>query len=360
MTQSGGTPPSGTPPEDGLDLVLRLVRYLFGRAFKEEATATWSAPGPVVLLGAAPGGPALAVVTRWGAKVAGRLRADGRLQVCAVHDSDDDMVVNLATQEAEAAPPWSAGIPELAYSLLSPEFGGASLLAFMDVPDESGILAGAALHTALALALADLSGSQESELHRRAELKVDPAALLAALGGQGEIAAAYAASLLGRHGYAILLTPGRGAARHVAFDPTAAGLRLVLMSARPDAGAPPRQRWAADPSDDARAGAAAAAIAAQDWPRLGTLLTAAHRAGLGLRDPVDADLLVDSALATGALGGRATSSTTAFALVPVRSLRDLRAAARHAFAERGRSAPRFLTTGALPPPAEGSDSLLAG
>src|SRR5436190_551506 len=164
---------------------------------------------------------------------------------------------------AEAAPPWSAGIPELAYSLLSPEFGGASLLAFMDVPDESGILAGASLQAALALALADLSGSQ-----------MDPAALLAALGGQGETAAAYAASLLGRHGYAILLTPG-GAARHVAFDPTAAGLRLVLMSARPDAGAPPRHRWAADPSDDARAGAGADAIAGQDWPGLGTLLTAA-------------------------------------------------------------------------------------
>ena len=60
--------------------------------------------------------------------------------------------------------------------------------------------------------------------------------------------------------------------------------------------APPRHRWAADPCDDARAGAAADAIARQDWPQLGTLLTAAHRAGLGLREPVDADLLVDSAL----------------------------------------------------------------
>jgi galactokinase len=347
MTESGGTPPSPTPPEDALDLVLRLVRYLFGRAFKEEATATWSAPGAVVLLGATSGGPALAVVTRWGAKVAGRLRADGRLQVCAVHDSDDDLVVNLATHEAEVAPPWSAGIPEFAYSLLTPEFGGASLLAFMDVPDESGILAGASLQAALALALADLSGSQ-----------VDPAALLAALGGQGETAAAYAASLLGRHGYAILLTPG-AAARHVAFDPTAAGLRFVLMSARPDGRTPPRQGWAGDPSDDARAVTAANAIAGGDWPRLGTLLTAAHRAGLGLREPVDADLLVDSALATGALGARATSSTTALAVVPARSLRDLRAAARHAFAERGRSAPRFLTTGTLPPATARPDSLLA-
>jgi hypothetical protein len=79
-----------------------------------------------------------------------------------------------------------------------------------------------------------------------------------------------------------------------------------------------------------------------------------------LREPADADLLVDSALATGALGGRATSSTTALALVPARSLRELRAAARHAFAERGRSAPRFLTTGALPPAAARPESLLAG
>jgi len=348
MTEAAGTPPSGRPSDDALDLTLRMVLFLFGRAFKEEATATWSAPGAVVLLGASSGGPALAVLTRWGAKVAGRPRADGRLRICAVHRLDDDLVVDLATRQAENAPPWSAGVPELAFSLLGPESGGASLLAFMDVPDESGILAGAALHTALALALADLGGS-----------RVDPAALLAALGGQGETAAAYEASLSGRYGHATLGTPGR-AARHVAFDPTAAGLRLVLMSARPDAGAPPRQRWAADPSDDARAGAAADAIASGDWPRLGSLLTAAHRAGVGLREPVDADLLVDSALATGALGGRATSSTTALALVPARSLRELRAAARHAFAERGRSAPRFLTTGALPPATARPDSLLAG
>jgi galactokinase len=217
----------------------------------------------------------------------------------------------------------------------------------MDVPDESGILAGAAQHTVLAMALADLAGSP-----------ADPASLLAALGGQGETAAAHAASLSGRHGHAMLVTAGSPAARHVVFDPTAAGLRLVLMSARPDGGTPARQRWPAHPSDAPRATIAADAIAGGDWPRLGTLLTAAHHAGLAVREPVDADLLVDSALATGALGGRATSPTTALALVPARTLRDLRAAARHAFAQRGRSAPRFLTTGALPPAAAQPESLL--
>jgi galactokinase len=349
MTPAGQTPPSETPSDDALDLTLRMVLFLFGRAFKEEATATWSAPGAVVLLGAPPGGTALAVLTRWGAKVAGRRRADGRLQVSAVHHPNDDLVVDPAAPRTETAPAWSAGIPELASSLIGPDFGGASLLAYMDVPDESGILAGAALHTALAIALADLAGSA-----------ADPARLLAALGGQGETAAAHAASLSGRHGHAMLVTAGSAAGRHVVFDPTAAGLRLVLMSARPDGGTPSRHRWPAHPSDATRATSAADAIAGQDWPRLGTLLTAAHRAGLALREPADADLLVDSALATGALGGRATSSTTALALVPARSLRDLRAAARHAFAQQGRSAPRFLTTGALPPAVDRPESLLAG
>jgi hypothetical protein len=131
------------------------------------------------------------------------------------------------------------------------------------------------------------------------------------------------------------------------------------MSARPDGGAPPRQGWSADPSRAGWATAGADAIAGQDWPRLGTLLTAAHRADRALREPVDADLLVDSALATGALGGRATSSSTALALVPARTLRDLRAAAGRAFAQQGRSAPRFLTTGALPAAAARPESLLA-
>ena len=352
MTEAVATPRSEVPGDDALDLTLRMVLHLFGRAFKEEATAGWSAPGAVVLLGASPGGPALAIVSRWGAKIAGRARDDGRLHVSTVHHPDDDLVLDPATRQGDTIPAWAAGIPELASSLLgipSPahEFGGASLLVYMDVPDESGILAGPALHTALALALADLAG-----------LPKEPAGLLAALGGQGETAAAYAASLSGRHGHAMLITAGSAVAHHVAFDPAAAGLRLVLMSARPDEATTPRQGWTPDPSDDARVGAAVEAIAGQDWTALGTLFTTAHRAGLALREPVDADLLVDSALATGALGARATSSKTAIALAPATSLRDLRAAALHAFARRGRLAPRFLTTGALPPAVERPDSLL--
>jgi galactokinase len=352
VTESVATTRSEVPSDDALDLTLRMVLHLFGRAFKQEATAGWSAPGAVVLLGASPGGPALAVVSRWGAKIAGRARDDGRLHVSSMHHPDDDLVLHLATRQEDTIPAWAAGIPELASSLLgasSParEFGGASLLVYMDVPDESGILAGAALHTALAVSLADLAG-----------LPNEPAGLLAALGGHGEAAAAYAASLSGRHGHAMLITAGSAVADHVAFDPAAAGLRLVLMSARPDGAATPPHGWTPDPSDGARVGAAAEAIAAQDWAALGTLFTTAHRAGLALRETVDADLLVDSALATGALGGRATSSTTALALVPARSLRDLRAAAGQAFAQQGRPAPRILTTGAFPPAVARPESLL--
>jgi galactokinase len=349
VTEAVATPRSEVPRDDALDLTLRMVLYFFGRAFNQEATATWCAPGAVVLLGASPGGPALAVVTRWGAKVGSRSRDDGRLHVSAVYHPDDDLVLDLATRQADSTPAWAAGIPELASSLLSRAFGGASLLAYMDVPYESGILAGAALHIALALALADLTGSP-----------ADPATLLAALGGQGETAAAYAASLSGRHGHAMLITAGSAAVDHIAFDPTAASLRLVLMSVRPNGAATPPHGWTPDLSDDAGVGAAVKAIAAHDWAALGTLFTTAHRAALSLRDPVDADLLVDSALATGALGGRTTSSTTALALVPASSLRALRAAAGHAFTQRGRSAPRVLTTGMLPPAVSRPESLLEG
>ena len=300
-----------------------------------------------MLLGGSHDGPALAVPTRWGAKVAGRTRDDGELHVSVMHRLNDGLVLDLSTRRAETIPAWAIAVPGLAASWLDRESGGASLLAYMDVPDESGIMAGAALHAALALALSAIAG-----------LEVDPAKLLSALGGGAMTAAAQATSLLGRYGHAMVVSAGSPEPHHIAFDPAAAGLRLVLMSARPGEAVAPMQHWTPDPSDDTRVAPAADAISRQDWHALGTLLTAAHHAGAAHREPAEADLLVDCALATGSLGGRATSSTTALALVPARSLHDLRSAAVHAFAGQGRPAPRFLTTGALPPAVARPESLL--
>ncbi len=149
--------PPQIPEDDALDLTLRLVLHLFGRTFETEATATWAAPGAVVLLGGRPGGPTLAVPTRWGARVAGRPRDDGMLEVAAVHRLRDRLRLDLATSRCDEMPGWAARIPRLAAALLPHGAGGASLLAYMDVPDESGILAEGALHGALALALSEIA-----------------------------------------------------------------------------------------------------------------------------------------------------------------------------------------------------------
>lgn len=349
MTETLATLGSQTPEDDALDLTLRLVLHVFERVFEAKATATWSAPGAVVLLGGSPGGPALAVPTRWGAKVAGRPRDDGRLRVSAVHRHTDELLLDLATGRPETVPEWASAIPGLAATLVGRGSGGASLIAYMDVPDESGIMAGAALNVALARAvtLAD---------------EADPSGLLAALAVEGLAGglagAAHATSLLGRSGQVLVLSRGPTGPRHVAFDPAEAGLRLALMSARPGMAVAPMRQLATPASDAGRVPPAAEAIERQDWPALGAMLTASHEAGAAGRERVEADLLVECALAASGIGGRATSSTTALALVPARSLRDLRSIAARAFAAEGRPAPRMLTTGAFPPAVARPESLL--
>jgi hypothetical protein len=151
---------------------------------------------------------------------------------------------------------------------------------------------------------------------------------------------------------------GATAPRSVAFDPAAAGLRLVVISARPRSDGEPAPAWTPDPSDDARTEDAYEALVREDWEGVGRLLTASRCSGGGAQDPRQADVFVEGALSTGALGARATSPTTAVALVPARSLRDLRSTIVGACAQQGRLAPRFLTTGALPPAVARPESLL--
>jgi len=361
--------PPQIPEDDALDLTLRLVLHLFGRTFETQATATWAAPGAVVLLGGRPGGPTLAVPTRWGARVAGRPRDDGMLEVAAVHRLRDRLRLDLATSRCDEMPGWAARIPRLAAALLPHGAGGASLLAYMDVPDESGILAEGALHGALALALSEIASGitgLDKVAGEGAGSRTGAMALIAALngGGDGDVTA-LASSLLGRYGYAMMMAARLPSSPlYARFDPGAAGLRLVVISARPiEAGVAP-QRWTPDPSDDDRVAPGFEATAGRQWATLGSLLTASHQASRNARGVSDAgarvesDLAVESAMATGALGGRATSPATALVLMPTRSLGDLRAGVAGAFAERALPAPRFLTTGALPPAVTRLESLL--
>jgi len=163
----------------------------------------------------------------------------------------------------------------------------------------------------------------------------DADGLLAALGGLGETAAGYAASLSGRHGPRDADHPRTSGSGHVAFDPTAAGA-CGSSSCRPGPmGRPatPRQTWTPDPSSDVRARAAPARSRAGLAPAR-SLLTAAHRAspGCGSRSMPTCWSRAPGAERWEAV---ATSSTTALALVP----------ARNAAGPASRRSPRVRATG---------------
>lgn len=341
--------PAQVPEDDTLDLMLRLVTHVFSRVFEAEPTATWTAPGPLLLMGGDVAGDCLAVATRWGAKVAGRPRTDGVFEAAALHRLRERFVHDPGTASGPDEPPdWAAALPRLAAALLPADGGGASLLGYMDVPDESGILAGAAMRSCLATALAAMSATA-----------ADPETVITALGGDAEERVAHTASLLGRHGSAMLLSPASPTSpSYVTFDPAAAGLRLAVISARPHGEPPPARRPTSAGSEDARVARAFEAIASGDWAALGSLLTRSHEAARRHGDPSEGDLIVAASLAAGALGGRATSPATALVLMPTAAIQPLRAAVGAAFAGRGLPSPRFLTTGALPPLTARPESLL--
>ena len=231
--------------------------------------------------------------------------------------------------------------------------GGATLMLNADVPETAGVASLEAQRCATALALTGLSAGAAPR-----------GALLAALGEAGDQMPARVASLLGRPGHALIVGPPSAESSpqepgpepvHIPFEPAAAGLRLVLIVLRPGDGGPVPP-WHPDASDDARVDRAAALLRAADpaelGPGLGALLTASHRACPGAATAPEAELAVQSAIRSGALGARATSARGVLALVTAPSLREVRRAVAAAFRARDLPAPRFLSTAACWPKAD--------
>jgi galactokinase len=344
------------PVDDGRDLWLRLVLYSFGRLYQTEATTLWRVPAPVVLLGGRPGGPSLAMPTRWAARVGSRPHDDAHFYLASINRPLEAMALDLEYEGEVEVPEWPGDIVALCAALRARgiPLRGASALAHVDLPQGTGVASTAALRSALALTMCDL---------REAELAASD--ILPALCAEGHDAAAHTAALLGEQGRAMLVpaaAPGsQPSPRQAPFDPGAAGLRLVLMVLRAGGEPSPPVNWSPDRSEDARVDEAFDVLSGGDGSlgaELGRLLTDSQKASLTARSPADADVAVDSALAAGAHGARATSSTTALALVPTRSLRAVRSAVAAAFHERGLPSPRLLATAAWAAEAEG-ESLIA-
>ncbi|MFD9699884.1 hypothetical protein [Lentzea sp. NPDC059081] len=118
---------------------LRLVPHAFRRTFGRPAQGVWYAPGVLNLLGGA-----VKVPAKWGAIVAGDKRDDGLLELVSVNRPTE-----RALLPSDDVPAWAAGVDAT---------GGAALMCSVDLPQGSGLSAGEALRTAVALALADLAG----------------------------------------------------------------------------------------------------------------------------------------------------------------------------------------------------------
>ena len=128
---------------------LRLVPHAFRRTFGRPAEGVWYAPGVLNLLGGA-----VKVHAKWGAIVAGDRRDDGLLELVSVNRPTE-----RALLPSEEAPAWAAGLDAT---------GGAALMCSVDLPQGSGLSAGEALKTAVALALKDLAGEQFEEPQAKA------------------------------------------------------------------------------------------------------------------------------------------------------------------------------------------------
>jgi galactokinase len=203
----------------------------------------------------------------------------------------------------------AGGGPSWAGSGLRSARAGATLLVSIAAPAGSGLGVAAAAETAIGLCLQDV-GLQDVAPSRPPDAEPD-----------AERSAPHA--LLGD--------------RRLPFDLGAAGLRLAVIDTRV-------RRIPQPPATErAPVQAAAAALDAGDFRRLGPLLTAAHRALS--RDDVQ-DIAVSAALAAGALGARAITDgpgRPACALLPAGRLGDVRAALLAAFTRSGFRTPRLLT-----------------
>ncbi|WP_139983319.1 galactokinase [Nocardioides litoris] len=253
-----------------------------------------------------------------------------------------------------------------------------------DVPLGAGLSSSASLEAVVAVAVAGaldlpLDAERRRELVaacRRAETEV----VGAPTGGLDQTAV-----LLAEEGRALLLDFETGSVEPVDVDPRAAGLELLVVDTRvshelTDGGYGTRREQCEEaarllhhPSlrpatleeverldddvlrrrarhvvtENERVLATVEALAADDWPRVGTLLTASH---VSLRDDFEVscaelDLVVTTALEAGALGARMTGGGfggSAIALVPAERAEACRRAVDAAFVAAGHRAPGHL------------------
>ncbi|WP_067458418.1 hypothetical protein [Actinomadura macra] len=276
-------------PEDGSAFgvaaapEIRLAAYNFERVFGSAPTAVLRVPASLPLL------DGLAVPVPWGAVVAASRTGDGSVSLFSVNQH--------RTATVAEGPAW-AGEAIAVLRAHSDPVPGTRLLLERELPEALGLFTGNEMINATARVLRAVHGP----------------------------AARPCAAPQARPAHALLTTPDGG--EHLPCDLAAAGLRLLIIALAAGRVPPPLQ---VAPEH------AAAALRAARPADLGPLLTEAHQHG----DQVS-DLAVKTALAAGALGGRALG-TCVVALAPASAIPRIRAEVTTGLTPHLPRPPRYLT-----------------
>ena len=214
---------------------------LFRARFGREPDGVWRAPGRANLMGEHTDyndGLVLPFALGQGIVVAAGRRADTELVLCSAQEADETVEVALAGLTPGQVRGWAAYPAGVAWALgaAGHPVPGADLALDSDLPAGAGLSSSAALECATALALtgltlagpSDASGSPPTRgelvgLTRRAENEFVgvPTGIMD-----------QSASLLCQAGHALLLDCQSLETSQVAFDPDAAGARLLLVNTR--------------------------------------------------------------------------------------------------------------------------------
>ncbi|MDJ0664727.1 MAG: galactokinase [Acidimicrobiia bacterium] len=350
----------------------------FRRLFGNDPTGVWAAPGRVNLIGEHTDyneGVVLpfAIAERTEAAIASR--QDGHIRMCSLQHPGE--IVELKVRSLSPGLPrgWAAYVAGVAWAMECEE--GFDLAIDGSVPLGSGLSSSAALTCSVGLGLNDLFGFGMT--HRqiaRAAQAAENDYVGAPTGGMDQIA-----SLLCRSGHALLYDVRADTTEQVPFAPEAAGLSVLVVdsmirhghasgeyqSRRQDCEESARRlsvrslrgvtvadlpialeqlgderlvkRTRHVVTENQRVLDIAAALARDDWERVGRLLTEAHES---YRDDFAAscpevDVAVEALLEAGALGARLTGGGfggAAIALIGTDDIDDARSAVDAAYDER--------------------------
>ena len=370
-------------PGDAREIAAALAARL------DDPVGVFSAPGRVNLIGEHTdynAGLCLPIALPHATYAAVR-RRDDRVLTVASAQQDDRFEGLLDEVSPGSVDGWAAYVAGVAWALRDAghELPGMDLVVDGRVPLGSGLSSSAALICSAALAMCAAAG-------------VDPdrqALVAATMRAESEVAGAptggldQTVALLGEEGQALLIDFRDPTTRTVPWRPGDAGLELLVVDTRAshshadggygsrrdeceaaarELGVPTlretttsaldrlgderlRRRARHVVTEVGRVADTVAALEAGDWPRVGELFTASHAS---MRDDfeiscAELDVVVDTALAHGALGARMTGGGfggSAIALVPADRAGVVADRVAEAFAAYGWGAP-----GVLPAPA---------